>query len=160
MRFVDEVRITVASGKGGDGCVSFLREKFRPRGGPNGGNGGRGGDIIFEATRARNTLVDIKWNKVYRAQNGGNGQSRDMTGADGADLVIHVPVGTVLTDYETGEYVADLNGEGSVFLIEGGDGGRGNATFKSVFAVNAPICEELITPSFDEIGIFFSIPSS
>ena len=131
MRFVDEVRITVASGKGGDGCVSFLREKFRPRGGPNGGNGGRGGDIIFEATRARNTLVDIKWNKVYRAQNGGNGQSRDMTGADGADLVIHVPVGTVLTDYETGEYVADLNGEGAVFVIEGGDGGRGNATFKS-----------------------------
>ena len=131
MRFVDEVRVTVASGKGGDGCVSFLREKFRPRGGPNGGNGGRGGAVIIQATRARNTLVDLKWNKVYRAENGGNGQGRDMTGADGADQIILVPIGTVLTDYDTGEFVADLDAEGTVFEVKGGDGGRGNATFKS-----------------------------
>lgn len=131
MRFVDEVRITVASGNGGNGCVSFLRERFRPRGGPDGGNGGRGGDMIIEATRARNTLVDIKWNKVYRAGNGSNGSGRDMTGAAGEPLTIYVPVGTVLSDYETGEIVADLHTEGAQYVMDGGDGGRGNATFKT-----------------------------
>ena len=111
--------------------MSFLRERFRPRGGPDGGNGGRGGDIIFEATRARNTLVDIKWNKVYRAESGQNGQGRQMTGASGASLTILVPVGTVLTDQETKEVVADLHAEGVTYVIEGGDGGRGNMNFKT-----------------------------
>ena len=131
MRFVDEVRITVSSGNGGNGCVSFLRERFRPRGGPDGGNGGRGGDLVIEATRARNTLVDIKWNKVYRAGNGQNGSGRDKTGAAGEPLTIYVPVGTVLSDYETGEFVADLHEEGSQYILDGGDGGRGNATYKT-----------------------------
>ena len=87
MRFVDEVRVSIASGSGGNGCVSFLREKFRPKGGPDGGNGGSGGAVILEATRARNTLVDFKWNKVYRAGSGQPGRGRQMTGADGQDHV-------------------------------------------------------------------------
>jgi GTP-binding protein len=131
MRFVDEVRLTVSSGRGGSGCVSFLREKFRPRGGPNGGSGGKGGSVIFRATRSRNTLVDLKWNKVYRADNGDNGQGRDMTGADGGDLTVLVPIGTVLSDLDSGELVADLHEAGAVYTVEGGDGGRGNATFKT-----------------------------
>jgi GTP-binding protein len=131
MRFVDEVRVTVASGNGGNGCVSFLREKFRPRGGPDGGNGGRGGDFIIEATGQRNTLVDIRWNKAYRAENGSNGQGRDMTGACGEPVILYVPVGTVLSEQDTGEVVADLQAAGDQFLIPGGDGGRGNATYKT-----------------------------
>ena len=131
MRFVDEVRITVASGSGGNGCVSFLRERFRPRGGPDGGNGGRGGDLVISATRARNTLVDIKWNKVYQAGCGENGSSRDKTGAAGEPLTIYVPVGTVLSDHRTGEVVADLHTDGSEYVLEGGDGGRGNATYRT-----------------------------
>lgn len=111
--------------------MSFLRERFRPRGGPDGGNGGQGGAFIFEATRSRNTLVDIKWNKVYRAENGSNGQGRQKTGASGADFRIFVPVGTVLTDDKTGEFVADLHTEGVEYVITGGDGGRGNMTYKT-----------------------------
>ncbi|TVQ93628.1 MAG: GTPase ObgE [Deltaproteobacteria bacterium] len=131
MRFVDEVRITIASGNGGDGCVSFLRERFRPRGGPDGGNGGRGGSVILEATRQRNTLVDLRWNKVYRAPSGTNGQGRGMTGASGEDLVIPVPVGTQVHSVAHGDLLADLAAEGDRFEVPGGRGGRGNATFKT-----------------------------
>lgn len=131
MRFVDEVRLTVASGSGADGCLSFLREKFRPRGGPDGGNGGAGGAVIVEATRQRNTLVDFRWNKVYRAENGQRGSGRLKAGRQGEDLTLYVPVGTVLTEYETGALVADLDEEGKQWILEGGRGGRGNATFKT-----------------------------
>jgi GTPase len=131
MRFVDEVRITVASGDGGNGCVSFLRERFRARGGPNGGDGGRGGDLALEATRQRNTLVDFRWNKAYRAPAGQNGMSRDMTGADGEDLVLYVPIGTQVRSVETGDLLADLAVEGDRFLLPGGKGGKGNTNFKS-----------------------------
>lgn len=131
MRFVDEVRITVASGSGGNGCVSFLRERYRARGGPNGGDGGRGGSVILEATRQRNTLVDFRWNKVYRAPAGENGKGRDMTGADGDDMVLHVPVGTQVRDVATGDLLADLAAEGDRIVVPGGRGGRGNAAFKS-----------------------------
>jgi GTP-binding protein len=131
MRFVDEVRITIASGQGGNGCVSFLRERYRARGGPNGGDGGRGGSVILTATRQRNTLVDFRWNKVYRAPAGQNGQGRDMTGADGADLVLEVPVGTQVRDVEHGDLLADLAAEGDRFVVSGGRGGRGNSSFKT-----------------------------
>jgi GTPase len=131
MRFVDEVNVTVASGHGGAGAVSFLREAFRPRGGPDGGDGGKGGDVIFEATRQRNTLVDFKWNKVYRAEDGQRGQKRNMTGRGGEDLILWVPVGTQIRDRDTGDLLADLSAEGDRWVVEGGIGGRGNTHFKS-----------------------------
>ncbi|MFT7521889.1 MAG: GTP-binding protein [Kiritimatiellia bacterium] len=131
MRFVDEVRVSVASGTGGNGIVHFLREKYRANGGPDGGSGGKGGAIIFEATRQRNTLVDFRWNKVYRADDGEAGGLRCMTGGHGGDLTLLVPVGTQISDHETGIPVADLDYEGAQFEIPGGDGGRGNATFKT-----------------------------
>lgn len=131
MRFVDEVRITIASGDGGNGCVSFLRERYRARGGPNGGNGGRGGSVILEATGRRNTLVDLRWNRTYRAPSGQNGQGRDMTGRDGEDLTLHVPIGTQIHDVNSGDLIADLAAEGDRFVVEGGRGGRGNASFKT-----------------------------
>lgn len=131
MRFVDEVQVHVASGHGGAGHVSFLREAFRPRGGPDGGDGGKGGSVIFEATRQRNTLVDFRWNKVYKAEDGVRGGKQRMTGRGGEDLTLWVPVGTQLRDLETGELVADLDTEGDRFVIEGGLGGKGNAVFKS-----------------------------
>ncbi len=131
MRFVDEVQVHVASGDGGAGAVSFHREAFMPRGGPDGGDGGRGGDVIFEATRQRNTLVDFRWNKVYKAENGVRGGKSRMTGRSGKTLVLWVPVGTQLRDLETGDLVADLSQEGEQFVIPGGLGGKGNALFKS-----------------------------
>lgn len=131
MRFVDEVRVSVASGRGGSGCVSFLRQKFIPKGGPDGGNGGQGGAVVFQATRQRNTLVDFRWNKVYRASDGTPGKGRQMTGAKGADLVLYVPIGTTFSDYETGECYADLSTEGATWVIAGGRGGQGNRAFRS-----------------------------
>ncbi len=131
MRFVDEVQVHVASGHGGAGAVSFHREAFKPRGGPDGGDGGRGGDLVFEATRQRNTLVDFRWNKVYKAEDGTRGGKQRMTGKSGEELVLWVPVGTELRDLETEELVADLADEGDRFVIEGGLGGKGNWHFKS-----------------------------
>jgi GTP-binding protein len=131
MRFVDEIEIVVASGKGGDGCISFRREKYVPRGGPDGGDGGRGGALVLEATSRRNTLVDFRRNKVYRARNGQAGMGRTMTGASGDDLVLPVPVGTVVFHRETGERLADLDEEGARWVLPGGRGGLGNIHFKS-----------------------------
>jgi GTP-binding protein len=148
MRFVDEIRITVASGAGGDGCVSFLREAFRPRGGPDGGNGGKGGDLVLEATGQRNTLVDFKWNKVYRAEDGQKGQRARMAGKSGEDLVLLVPIGTEVRDHETHELIADLAAEGDRWVIEGGRGGVGNSAFKTAtrrtprFATEGKPCTE------------------
>lgn len=129
MKFVDEVSFVVASGTGGAGAVTFLREKFVPRGGPDGGDGGRGGAVVFEATRARNTLVDFRFNKVYRAEDGQKGGKKNMTGRSGTDLRLLVPVGTVITDDETGEPLADLADHGSVWELPGGRGGKGNRHF-------------------------------
>lgn len=131
MRFVDEVRITIASGGGGNGCVSFLRERFRARGGPDGGDGGDGGSVALVATRQRNTLVDLRWNKLYQAPSGKNGQGRGMTGASGEDLELMVPIGTQVHSIETGDLLADLAAEGDRYVVRGGRGGRGNASFKS-----------------------------
>jgi len=131
MRFIDEIVFSVTSGKGGDGCVSFRRERFVPRGGPDGGDGGRGGAIVFEATSRRNTLVDFRRNKVYRAPSGQPGRSKNQYGRGGEDLRLLVPVGTVFYDAETDELLADLDANGRTWEIPGGTGGKGNVHFKS-----------------------------
>lgn len=135
MRFVDEAEITVRSGRGGNGCVSFRREKYIPRGGPDGGDGGRGGDVIFRASAKLVSLYDFRMKRLYEARNGKGGQGREKTGADGADLVVDVPVGTLLYElWPEGEkrMIADLSADGqSVCVAKGGRGGKGNTHFKS-----------------------------
>lgn len=132
MQFIDEVKIRVKAGDGGRGCVSFKREKYVPRGGPDGGDGGRGGHIIFKAVRDINTLLDIKYQQYYEAQKGGHGKGKQMHGRDGKDLVIPVPVGTLIKDALTDEVLTDLVIEGQEFIAaHGGRGGRGNAHFKT-----------------------------
>jgi len=131
MKFVDEIEFIVVSGKGGDGCVSFRREKFVPRGGPDGGDGGRGGPVIFRATERKNTLVDFRRNKTYKAQNGQPGKGRRMAGAYGKPLVLECPVGTVFFDAETGDLLADLDAHDAEWTIPGGNGGLGNVHFKT-----------------------------
>ncbi len=131
MKFVDEVTIEVASGRGGPGCVSFRREKFAPRGGPDGGDGGRGGHVIFKTSAQLHSLLDLKFKKKYAAGNGQQGSGSMRTGADGADLVLNVPVGTVIKDSK-GKIIKDLNEEGMEFLfLEGGLGGKGNTFYKT-----------------------------
>ncbi|HHN66406.1 MAG TPA: GTPase ObgE [Nitrospirae bacterium] len=130
MKFVDYARIHVKAGDGGRGCVSFRREKFIPRGGPDGGDGGRGGHVIIEADPQLYTLLDHKYRKTYKAKNGQHGMGKKMHGRDGEDLVIRVPVGTVVKDALTGEVMADLDRAGSrVIVARGGKGGLGNAHF-------------------------------
>lgn len=135
MRFVDEATITVRSGKGGNGCVSFRREKYIPKGGPDGGDGGRGGDVIFRASAKLLTLYDFRLKRVYEAENGKPGQGRNKIGRAGQDLVIDLPVGTLLYQVDEDgnqELLADLVEEGQeVLLARGGRGGKGNAFFKS-----------------------------
>lgn len=131
MKFIDEVVIFVASGKGGDGHLSFRREKYVPRGGPDGGDGGNGGAIILEATSRRNTLIDYRRFRHHRADDGERGAGQQMTGAAGADKVLQVPVGTLIFDEETGEFLADLAAEGERWVLPGGSGGLGNVHFKS-----------------------------
>lgn len=129
MRFVDEVTFTIASGHGGAGLVSFRREKYIPRGGPDGGDGGRGGSVIFRSTLSRNTLVDYRFYKTYRGGDGRSGGPKDMTGRDGEDTVLLVPVGTVIWSAESGEMLADLSAEGDEWSLTGGRGGKGNHFF-------------------------------
>jgi GTP-binding protein len=130
MQFVDEVKIFVRSGDGGAGCVSFRREKFVPFGGPNGGDGGRGGDVIIEADRGLSTLLDMKQRPHQKAERGRHGMGKDRHGASGDDLVIHLPVGTLVKDAETGDVLADLDQHGQrMVILKGGRGGQGNARF-------------------------------
>ena len=130
--FIDEVIITVKAGNGGDGSAAFRREKFVQFGGPDGGDGGKGGDVIFVADPNINTLIDFKFKKLFKAQNGENGQKKQMYGKTGENLIIKVPVGTQVRDVETGKLLLDLNvaGEERV-LLRGGKGGLGNVHFKS-----------------------------
>jgi len=144
MHFVDEAVIHVKAGNGGNGCVAFRREKFVPRGGPAGGDGGRGGHVILLADPSVKTLVDLHLQRTYKAENGQHGQGSNKHGADGKDLVIRVPVGTVVYDAETGELIADLVKAGQrVIVARGGRGGRGNAAFAT------PTRQ---TPVFAELG--------
>jgi GTP-binding protein len=128
--FVDEVIITVKAGDGGNGCLAFRREKYVPRGGPSGGDGGRGGDITMVATIHRNTLLHFRFNPEYNAERGRHGEGSNRKGHDGASLAVQVPVGTVVQDAETGEVLYDFRHDGETWLAaKGGDGGRGNARF-------------------------------
>ena len=130
--FLDIATITVESGKGGDGCVSTRREKHVPRGGPDGGNGGRGGAVYFEATATMSTLLDFRYRRHYTAPAGQPGGGANMTGADGADVVVRVPCGTTVCDADTGRLLADLTTEGDRILIaKGGKGGKGNWEFRN-----------------------------
>ena len=132
MKFFDEARIEVIAGKGGDGSASFRREKFVPKGGPDGGDGGRGGSIYAVADANLNTLIDYRYTRIFRAKPGENGRGRDQFGKGAEDIVLRVPVGTVIRDAENGEVIADLakNGERAL-LAKGGRGGLGNLNFKS-----------------------------
>jgi GTP-binding protein len=132
MKFTDEAIIETHSGKGGDGVAAFRREKYVPRGGPSGGDGGRGGNVLITADRNINTLIDYRYKRIYKARNGENGQGKDRYGKAGKDIVLRVPVGTVVTDTETGERVADLATDGQTEIVcKGGQGGLGNIHFKS-----------------------------
>ena len=132
MKFVDEAPIVVEAGKGGNGCMSFRREKYIPKGGPDGGDGGDGGSIILEADDAVNTLIDYRYTRRYRAPNGGNGTSRNCTGAKGEDLILKVPVGTTAIDVDTGETLGDLTEDGERLMVaRGGYHGLGNTRYKS-----------------------------
>lgn len=128
--FVDEARITVKAGDGGNGCLAFRREKYVPRGGPSGGDGGRGGDITMVATIHRNTLLHFRFNPEYTAQRGRHGEGSNRTGHDGESITIQVPVGTTVFDDESGERLFDFTHDGQTWLVaHGGRGGRGNARF-------------------------------
>ncbi|GAA4020514.1 GTPase ObgE [Sphingomonas swuensis] len=133
MHFLDQAKIFVRSGAGGPGAVSFRREKYIEYGGPDGGNGGKGGDIVFEAVHGLNTLIDFRYTQHFRAPRGKGGAGSNRTGAGGEDLVIKVPVGTqILADDEDRSVLADLTKEGErIVFLEGGDGGRGNASYKT-----------------------------
>lgn len=130
--FVDRAKITIRSGKGGDGAVTFRREPFVPEGGPDGGDGGRGGDVIFQADRNLRTLMDFRYKRKYEAENGQNGMKRNRFGKAGQDLIIKIPMGTVIIDEETGLVMKDLTEDGEKFVAaKGGRGGRGNVNFKN-----------------------------
>jgi GTP-binding protein len=132
MKFIDETKIRVIAGDGGRGCVAFRREKFVPRGGPSGGNGGDGGDVILEADPQLTTLLDLRYQKQYKAAGGQHGMGSDCHGRRGADRVIHVPVGTIIREAATGEFIGDLKVPGErVIVAAGGRGGKGNAHFVS-----------------------------
>ncbi|ACO04185.1 MAG TPA: GTPase ObgE [Persephonella sp.] len=132
MRFIDKAKIHVKAGDGGNGCVAFRREKYVRMGGPSGGNGGKGGDVIIMADKSLKTLMDFRYKKHFKAENGQHGSGNNRHGRNGKDLIIKVPVGTVVKDAETGEILADLIYDGQkVVVAKGGRGGRGNAAFKT-----------------------------
>jgi GTPase len=132
MKFLDEAKVYIASGAGGNGCVSFRREKFIEFGGPSGGDGGRGGDVVVEAVTGLNTLIDYRYQQHFKAQRGGNGMGKDRHGANGKDVVLKVPIGTQVYEEDGETLLADLTEIGQcITLAKGGNGGFGNAYFKS-----------------------------
>ncbi len=132
MKFIDEAKITVRSGSGGKGCVSFRREKFVPRGGPDGGDGGKGGDIILKTTSRKRTLYHFRFQNHFKAENGTNGQGKQKTGKNGQNLIIELPPGTLVFDADTGHLIKDLVSTDETFvLLTGGRGGQGNTKFKT-----------------------------
>jgi GTPase len=132
VKFIDEAIVTVESGKGGSGCVSFRRERYVPRGGPDGGDGGKGGDVIFVASPKKRTLYQFRFRRLLKADNGAPGQGKQKFGRSGDDLIIEIPPGTLARDAETNELVFDFKESGSTLVMaKGGRGGQGNARFKS-----------------------------
>ena len=132
MTFIDYARIYIISGTGGNGCISFRREKYVPKGGPNGGDGGKGGDIIFKASSHLNTLLAFRYRKIFRAGRGKHGMGGNKTGQNGKDQIILVPCGSIIKNYQTGEVLAELLKDGEeIVVLKGGKGGRGNTHFKS-----------------------------
>ncbi|HOP05874.1 MAG TPA: GTPase ObgE [candidate division Zixibacteria bacterium] len=130
--FIDYVEVEIAAGDGGDGCIAFRTEKYIPKGGPDGGDGGRGGDVTAVADPNLTTLLDFRYKKKYRAENGRPGEGSLKTGRSGKDTILHLPVGTIVTDLDTGRQVADLDEPGTeIVLVRGGRGGKGNVHFKS-----------------------------
>src|ERR1700733_10436142 len=128
--FIDEAKIRVKAGDGGNGCMAFRREKFVPRGGPSGGDGGKGGDIVMESSERHNTLVHFRFNPEYKAGRGRHGEGSNRTGSEGGDVLLKVPVGTIVLDDETGEKVFDFSqADQRLVIARGGRGGRGNARF-------------------------------
>ena len=128
--FIDEAKIRVKAGDGGNGCMAFRREKFVPRGGPSGGDGGKGGDVIMESSERHNTLVHFRFNPEYKAERGRHGEGSNKTGREGVDVLLKVPVGTILYDDETGEKIHDFaRPDDRIVVACGGRGGRGNARF-------------------------------
>lgn len=142
--FIDRVKINIKAGKGGDGIVAFRREKYVAFGGPSGGDGGRGGNIIFEADSNKSTLLDLRFNRKVVAENGGNGKTKKMHGADGADFIVKVPVGTLIKDANTGRILADLTQNHQQEIVaKGGKGGRGNWHFRT---------SKNTAPQYSELG--------
>ena len=132
MKFIDHTTLAVKAGSGGMGCIAFLREKFRPKGGPSGGDGGHGGSIIFQVNKQLSTLQDITLNHLYRAENGANGGGKNMHGKKGKDVIIKIPPGTIIKNAETEQILKDLTGENESYVVaKGGNGGFGNARFKT-----------------------------
>jgi GTP-binding protein len=130
MKFIDYAKIQVRAGNGGRGCVSFRREKYVPKGGPDGGDGGKGGDVVIIATQELNTLLDVHYRREYKAKRGEYGKGKQMSGRNGDDMVISVPVGTIVRDEEDGQIIADLDYDGTKAVVaRGGRGGLGNAHF-------------------------------
>lgn len=132
MNFIDHAKIYVKAGDGGNGCVAFLREKFRPKGGPAGGDGGKGGDVIFKTDENLATLHDLTYNKKYYAQNGANGKGKNMHGKNGEDIIISVPIGTIIKEFKEKKILLDLDKPSLKYVLaKGGNGGFGNARFKT-----------------------------
>jgi GTP-binding protein len=132
VKFIDEAVITVQSGNGGRGCVSFRREKYVPRGGPDGGDGGKGGDVILKSTSRRRTLYPFQFKRQFKAQNGAHGQGKQKSGRNGNDLIIEIPPGTLVKDSHTNEILTDFTAAGEAYcVVKGGKGGLGNARFKT-----------------------------
>ena len=130
--FVDECVIKVQAGEGGRGCISFRREKFEPFGGPNGGDGGRGGDVVLEGDENTNNLIDYKYRAHWKGERGEHGQGKDCTGREGRSAILMVPLRTIVTNEETGQVVAEITEQGQrVVLCKGGNGGWGNTHFKT-----------------------------
>lgn len=144
--FIDEVKLKLIAGKGGDGCTSFLREKYVPLGGPDGGNGGKGGSIIFKADKGLRTLIDLRYNKILKADSGEMGRGRNQTGASAEDRIINVPIGTTVKDIDTNLILCDLTTDGQECIVaKGGRGGKGNAAFMTN-KNKAPYTSELGEP--------------
>ena len=142
--FIDEVKMKLVAGKGGDGCTSFRREKYVPMGGPDGGSGGKGGDIVFVADKNLTTLIDLKYHKILKASKGENGKGKNMKGKNAEDVIVKVPLGTTIYDMDTCLVVADLTKDNEkAIVVSGGRGGRGNTAFAT---------HEKPAPSFSELG--------